>query len=251
MSAHMTNINNDTNNTNSQDRRTRSPRGSSNPEAQCLLNGVNHQFLLKSPNVQRQSCESASPRSGGDEGLILRSDRVSAAHSGGGISQTRQVTSSLTGIAQNHGQTLVSAIVVNPHACTSWCCRQCLLLDSASKVHRVRRLATSHEPQWNVRQRRDGSKGGIHGALLSGDRRQRLAHPVQRDNHADQLCRLFKQWRTARRQAHCLHGLGRTRSRDPGHSTNQLHRHQGLDCFSADPTTRTVCGTSQTMPKRS
>ena len=34
-------------------------------------------------------------------------------------SQTRQVTSSLTGIAQNHGQTLVSAIVVNPQAGTA------------------------------------------------------------------------------------------------------------------------------------
>ena len=48
-----------------------------------------------------------------DEGLILSSDRVSAAR---GISQTSQVTSSHTGIAQGHGQTLVSTIVVNPQS---------------------------------------------------------------------------------------------------------------------------------------
>ena len=44
-----------------------------------------------------------------DEGLILRSDRVREAHSAGGHTQTEQVTSSLTGIAQNHGQILISA----------------------------------------------------------------------------------------------------------------------------------------------
>ena len=51
-----------------------------------------------------------------DEGLILSSDRVSATHHAGGITQTRQITSSLTRVAQKNGQTLVSAIVANPQA---------------------------------------------------------------------------------------------------------------------------------------
>ena len=51
-----------------------------------------------------------------DEGLILTSDEVREAHREGGLSQTERVTSSLTGIAQSHGQTLVSTIVVNPRA---------------------------------------------------------------------------------------------------------------------------------------
>ena len=51
-----------------------------------------------------------------DEGLILSSDRVREAHHAGGISQTEQITNSLTGIAQKNGQTLVSAIVANPQA---------------------------------------------------------------------------------------------------------------------------------------
>ena len=43
-----------------------------------------------------------------EEGLILSSDRVSAACNAGGISQTRQIVSFLTGTAQKNGQTLVS-----------------------------------------------------------------------------------------------------------------------------------------------
>ena len=72
----MTNINNDTsntnntNNTNNQDRLDLSGGNvehvaTSNPEAQCLLNAGDHRCLLKSPNVQRRSRESASPRSRG------------------------------------------------------------------------------------------------------------------------------------------------------------------------------------------
>ena len=61
----MTSISNDANNTNNQDRRDPSggnvEHGVPEAEAQCLLNGFNHQFLLKSFNVQRRSCESASP----------------------------------------------------------------------------------------------------------------------------------------------------------------------------------------------
>ena len=51
-----------------------------------------------------------------DEGLILDSDGVSAAHREGGISQTSQVVVSLTGIPQGQGQTLVSTYVVNPQS---------------------------------------------------------------------------------------------------------------------------------------
>ena len=51
-----------------------------------------------------------------DEGLTLSSDRVSAACLAGAIVQTRQKPSSLAGIAQGKGQTLVSAIVANPRA---------------------------------------------------------------------------------------------------------------------------------------
>ena len=54
-----------------------------------------------------------------DEGLVLSSDRVSAAYIAGGITQTRQITSSLTGIAKRNGQTLVLAIVANPQASAS------------------------------------------------------------------------------------------------------------------------------------
>ena len=114
----MTSINNDTNN---QDRR--------DPSGGNVEHGV-----PEDPATLRHSASSSRPMSSADhvralardqedesvphpdEGLILRSDRVSIAHSGGGISPIRQVTSSLTGIAQNHGQTLVSAVVVNPKA---------------------------------------------------------------------------------------------------------------------------------------
>ena len=51
-----------------------------------------------------------------DEGLILDSDGVSAAHREGGISQTSQVVTSLTGIPQGQGQTLVSTYVVEPQS---------------------------------------------------------------------------------------------------------------------------------------
>ena len=51
-----------------------------------------------------------------DEGLILSSDRVSAACLAGAIVETRQITSSLAGISQGNGKTLVSAIVANPRA---------------------------------------------------------------------------------------------------------------------------------------
>lgn len=51
-----------------------------------------------------------------EEGLILSSDRVAAAHAAGGINQTRQILIHLTGTAQKHGQTLVSAIVANSQA---------------------------------------------------------------------------------------------------------------------------------------
>ena len=102
----MTKINIDTNNANNQDRLDPSggdveQGGSSSSEAQCLLNAFNHRFLLKSPNVQRRSRKSASLRSGGRvDGPPRR--RPDPAHHAGGITQTRQITSSLTGIAQKH-----------------------------------------------------------------------------------------------------------------------------------------------------
>ena len=126
MSAHMTNINNDTNNTNNQDRR--------DPSGGNVEHGVpeDETTLRASSTESTTSSSSSRPMSSADhvralardqedesiphpdEGLVLKSDRVTTAYSGGGISQTRQVTSSLTGISQNHGQTLVSGIVVNP-----------------------------------------------------------------------------------------------------------------------------------------
>ena len=51
-----------------------------------------------------------------DEGLILDSDGVAAAHRDGGISQSSQVMTSLTGIIQGQEQTLVSTYVVNPQS---------------------------------------------------------------------------------------------------------------------------------------
>ena len=51
-----------------------------------------------------------------EEGLILSSDRVAAAHAAGGINQTRQILIHHTGTARKHGQTLVSAIVANSQA---------------------------------------------------------------------------------------------------------------------------------------
>ena len=145
-----------------------------------------HPMILRSDSVSE--AHSAGGLTQTEQVTVLKSDRVSEAHSAGGLTQTEQVTGSLTRIAQKNGQTLVSAIAPNP----SWCFRCCLPLDSASEVPRVRRLATRYEHQWNVRQRRVGSKGGIHRAVLSGDRRQQLAQPVRRDSHADQLCGLFK-----------------------------------------------------------
>ena len=108
-----------------------------------------------------------------DEGLILLSDRVSAACLAGGITQTRQITSSLAGIAQRNGQTLVSAIVANPQ------------VGASGVVSRI-------ENQWKVRRGRAGSKRCILGAVLSGDRRQQLARTEPPDCDTDQLRGLFK-----------------------------------------------------------
>jgi hypothetical protein len=51
-----------------------------------------------------------------DEGLILDSDGVAAAHRDGGISQSSQLMARLTGIVQGQGQTLISTYVVNPQS---------------------------------------------------------------------------------------------------------------------------------------
>ena len=103
MSAHMTNINNVTNSTNNQDRQDPSEGdvGRVAPEDQATLrHSASSTESTTSSSISRpmssadhvralapdQGDESASHP---DEGLILRSERVSAAHSGGGIFHTR------------------------------------------------------------------------------------------------------------------------------------------------------------------
>ena len=112
----MTNINNDTNNTNNQDRRDPSLRHSTSSTHSTT--GAPSSRPMSSADHVRALAHDQEDESmvHPDEGLILSSDRVSAACNAGGISQTRQITSSLAGIPQNNGQTLVSAIVVNPQA---------------------------------------------------------------------------------------------------------------------------------------
>ena len=133
--------------TNNQDRPdpsgTRGPRGSSNPEAQCFLNADHMRALAHDQEDESMVYQ--------DEGLILTSDRVSAACNAGGITQTRQVTSSLAGIAQRNGQTLVSAIAANPQAGASG-------VAYYLTVPRVRRLASGIEHQQKVRRHRACSK---------------------------------------------------------------------------------------------
>ena len=126
----MNNINIDTNNTNNQDRQD--PSGGDvehvAPEDQAILRhsvssthstiGASSSRLMSSADHIRALAHDKEDEAmvHPDEGLILSSDRVREAHHAGGISQTEQITNSLTGIAQKNGQTLVSAIVANPQA---------------------------------------------------------------------------------------------------------------------------------------
>ena len=126
MSAHMTSINIDTN-TNNQERQDPSG-GDMAPEDQAILRhsaSSTHSITGSSSSRPMSSADHVRALAHDqedesmvhpDEGLILSSDRVSAACLAGGITQTRQITSSLAGIAQRNGQTLVSAIVANLQA---------------------------------------------------------------------------------------------------------------------------------------
>ena len=119
-----------------------------------------------------------------DEGLILSSDGVSAAHREGGISQTSQVMGSLTGIPQGQGQTLVSTYVVNP---------QSIAAGNAYHltVRRVGRHATSHEPQWNWRDQCNEIASQTNVADYSMARRLMLIKQQEAAEDNETSCPLF------------------------------------------------------------
>ena len=110
-----------------------------------------------------------------DEGLILDSDGVAAAHREGGISQSNQVMASLTGIPQGNGQTLVSTYLANPQSIAAGNAYHLTVPPRYVELGDMRqaevRRVGRHEPQWKIRQRRSGSKRCLQATLLSGDRR--------------------------------------------------------------------------------
>ena len=126
----MINNNNDTNNNNNKDRQNPSGGNIEHgvPEDPATLrhsasstestsSSTSSRPMSSADHVRalaRSQEEEAVPHP--DEGLILDSDRVAAAHMDGGISQSSQVMTSLTGIIQGPGQTLVSTYVADPQS---------------------------------------------------------------------------------------------------------------------------------------